>query len=71
MTRKEGGPDHGGGLAGEAASQGGCRCSAVSGVTAEALMVAGAVAGGDGAGAQTTPALTLAGHVILDKNPPF
>lgn len=70
MTRKEGGPDHGG-LAGEAASQGGCRCSAVSGVTAEALMVAGAVAGGDGAGAQTTPALTLAGHVILDKNPPF
>ena len=34
-------------------------------------MVVGAVAGGDGAGAQTAPALTLAGRMILDKNPPF
>lgn len=70
MTRKEGGPDHGG-LAGEAGSQGGCRCSAVSGATVEVLMVVGAVAGGYGARAQTTSALTLAGHMILDKNLPF
>lgn len=70
MTRKEGGCDHGGRARG-AGSQGGCRRSAVSRATAEVLMVVGAVAGGDGAGAQTTPALTLAGHMILDKTPPF